>query len=260
MRVEFITEEDLYVLPLFEEFFRKFGAEFEIVRVSCCRIMGGRPRLKLLRELTWLYGIFGLLRLLARYAVAHLLSRLPRRRGANRYYSLKQLCAAYGVAYAPIGNPNADAFVDEVTARGADILISVACPFILKRRLLSLPRLGCVNLHNAPLPRYKGMMPTFWQMFHGEKSVGLTIHYMTEKIDDGMVLFQDRLEIERAETLDHLIRRSKRRAAHCLGRVLRELVNGTATPTPLDKENGTYFSFPSRQQIREFHRRGLRAI
>jgi methionyl-tRNA formyltransferase len=97
-------------------------------------------------------------------------------------------------------------------------------------------------------------------MFHGEKSVGLTIHYMTEKIDDGMVLFQDRLEIEPAETLDHLIRRSKRRAAHCLGRVLRELVNGTATPTPLDKENGTYFSFPSRQQIREFHRRGLRAI
>jgi methionyl-tRNA formyltransferase len=260
MKLEFITEEDLYVLPLFEEFFRNVPADFEIVRVSCCRLMGNRPRHQLIRELIWLYGLVGFFRMAARHLVARLLSRLPRRPGRRRYYSIEQLCAAYGVEYARIGNPNAESFAQEVTARGADILVSVACPFILKRRLLEVPPLGCINLHNAPLPQYKGMMPTFWQLFHGERSVGLTIHYMTEKIDDGRVLFQDRLEIEPAETLDHLIRRSKRRAAHCLAHVLQELCQGTATPVPLGKDNSSYFTFPSRQQIREFHRRGLRAI
>ena len=260
MRVEFITEEDFYVLPLFEEFFRNFGAEFEIVRVSCCRPMGNRPRTQLLRELSWLYGAPGLTRLLGRYALARVLSRVPKRRHASRFYSLKQLCAAYNVPYAAIGSPNTDVYADELRARSADLLISVACPFILKRRILQAPPMGCINLHNAPLPRYKGMMPTFWQLFHGESSVGLTVHYMTEKIDDGMILFQDRLEVEPGETLDRLIRRSKRRAAHSLGRVLRELETGTANPKPMEKENGTYFSFPNRQQIREFHNRGLRAI
>jgi hypothetical protein len=55
MKIEFVTEEDLYVLPLFEEFFRQYASEFEIVRVSCCRMMGNRRRLKLARDLTCLY-------------------------------------------------------------------------------------------------------------------------------------------------------------------------------------------------------------
>jgi len=260
MKLEFITEEDLYVLPLFEEFFRNVPADFEIVRVSCCRIMGNRPRLQLVRELIWLYGITGFCRMVMRHLIARLLSHLPRQPRASRYYSIEQLCASYGVEYARIGNPNAEPFAQEVTARGADILVSVACPFILKRRLLETPPLGCINLHNAPLPKYKGMMPTFWQLYHGERSVGLTIHYMTEKLDDGRVLFQGRLGIEPDETLDHLIRRSKRRAAKCLLQVLQEMGQGTAAAVPLIKEGASYFTFPNRQQIREFHRRGLRAI
>jgi methionyl-tRNA formyltransferase len=120
--------------------------------------------------------------------------------------------------------------------------------------------MGCINLHNAPLPRYKGMMPTFWQMLHGETAVGLTIHYMTEKIDDGRVLFQSMMEISRDETLDQVIRRSKERAAHSLAQVLRQLSEGTATAVVLSNEGGSYFTFPDRGAIREFRRRGLRAI
>jgi methionyl-tRNA formyltransferase len=260
MKIEFITEEDLYVLPLFEEFFRQYASEFEIVRVSCCRMMGNRRRLKLAQELTWLYGVSGFARLLGRFSVSSLLSRLPRHRNAQRHYSIGQLCAAYGIPYARIDNPNSDQFVQELKNRTADLVVSVACPYILKRPLLESPPKGCINLHNAPLPRYKGMMPTFWQMFHGEQKVGLTVHYMTEKIDDGKVLYQDEMDIRHGETLDQLIRRSKHRTAHCLAQVLRQLQNGTAQPVALGTENSSYYTFPNREQIREFRRRGLRAI
>jgi methionyl-tRNA formyltransferase len=260
MKIEFLTEDDFYVLPLFEEFFRRHASRFDIVRVSCCRTMGNRPRGELLRHLLCLYGFTGFMRLLGRYGAARLLSRLPRGPNAPGYYSIEQLCGAYGVPYERIGNPNAEDFRQAVSDRRAEVLISVACPYILKRALLEMPPLGCINLHNAPLPRYKGMMPTFWQVFHGETALGLTIHYMTEEIDDGQILFQDWMEVRQDDTLDQLIRRSKRRAAQCLAQVLDRLETGTIQPVPLSKENSSYFTFPNRDEIREFRRRGLRAI
>lgn len=261
MKIEFLTEEDaLYILPFFEEFLRNFSATFEILQVSCCPLMGSRPRTQLVRELLWLYGAIGFSRLLTRYLIARVLSPMPRGPDAGRYYSISQLCAAYGVPYRRIGNPNTEAFVSEVAGRKADIVVSVACPYILKRRILETPRLGCINLHHAPLPRYKGMMPTFWQLYHGESHVGLTIHSMAEKIDEGQALLQDNLEVRSGESLDELIRRSKRRAAYALARVLGDLDAGTARPVPLGQEDASYFTFPNRAQIREFRRRGFRAI
>jgi hypothetical protein len=70
-------------------------------------------------------------------------------------------------------------------------------------------------------------------MYHGEKPVGLAIHYMTEKVDEGQALLQESLRVREGKPLDHLIRRSKRQAAHRLT---------------------TY------QEIRKFRRRGLRVI
>lgn len=261
MRIEFLTQDDpLYILPLFEEFFRSQGGQFEVVRVSSCPTMGSRSRSKLVRELLQLYGPFGLARLLTRVAASKLMGKRRVPAGAPHYYSLRQLCWAYGAEYRDIGNPNAPEFVAEVKERNCDLIVSVACPYILKKDLLSIPRLGCINIHHAPLPRYKGMMPTFWQMYHGEKSVGLTIHKISERIDEGAALLQERLTIEPGETLDHLIRRSKRHAAHCLVKVLNNIQTGSVEPKPLDQATSSYFTFPTFDEIREFHRRGLRAI
>lgn len=261
MKIEFLTQDDpLYILPFFDEFFRHFASDFEIKRMSCCRAMGRRSRIRLLKEVGSLYGNIGTLRLIGRMAASRLLGSLPRSRNSTRFHSLTQLCRAYGVRYEPVANPNAKAFVAAMADRAPDLIVSVACPYILKEPLLKLPPLGCINIHHAPLPRYKGMMPTFWQMYHGEKKVGVTVHYMAPKVDEGPALLQDELEIEPGEVLDHLIRRSKRHGAHCVGRVLHQLASGTHTATPLNKTEGSYFTFPTLDEIREFRRRGFQSI
>jgi methionyl-tRNA formyltransferase len=261
MKIEFLTQEDpLYILPLFEEFFRNYAGECEITRVSCCPTMGNRSRAQMVRELTALYGYSGFARLLSRLAWSHLLGSRKPERNANRFYSLAQLCRAYGVDYVAVDNPNSSDFVQGIKDRHSDLIVSIACPFILKKPLLSAPPLGCINIHHAPLPRYKGMMPTFWQLYHGERTVGLTVHYMGEKLDEGDALLQESLSVEPGESLDRLICRSKRHAAHCLARVLRQLASGSATRRSLNHEKGSYFTFPTVSQIREFQKRGLRAI
>lgn len=261
MKIEFLTQEDsLYILPFFEEFLRHYAGEFEITRISCCRAMGKRSRVQLLRELLWLYGALGLGRLLLQAAVARVLAGFPRKRTAPRFYSIAQLARAYGVPYEPVGSPNGPGFTQGLQERGADLLVSVACPYILKEKVLAVPPLGCINIHHAPLPRYKGMMPTFWQLYHGEPQLGVTIHTMAAKVDEGDALLQESIPVKRGESLHNLIRESKRHGAHCMARVLRTLQANAAQPIHLDHAKGSYFTFPRREEALEFRRRGLRAI
>jgi len=261
LRIEFLTMDDpLYILPFFQEFIPNFADEFDIVQISCLPTMGKRPRKQLVQELLRLYKPAGFARLLARTAVARTLQVVPRSRSSKTFHSMSQLCKAFSIPCQRLTNPNSPEFVSEVEKREADVLVSVACPAILKDTLLRVPPMGCVNIHHAPLPRYKGMMPTFWQMYHGERSLGLTIHSMAPRVDEGAALLQEELPIEPGTSLDRMIIRSKRHGAHCMARVLRQMHSGVHKPVAFDQSKGTYFTFPTAEEMREFHRRGLRAI
>lgn len=261
MRIVFLTQDDpLYILPFFEEFFRQRPEQVEVAAVFTCKTMGERGRMKLLRELLHLYGPLGLTRLLFRVAASRALALLPARPGARKFHSIAQLCRAFGVRHVFLGNPNQEQPRAQIAELSPDLLVSIACPYILKKTLLELPPLGCINMHHAPLPRYKGMMPTFWQMYHGEKSVGVTIHTMAAKVDEGDALLQESLAIEEGESLDHLIRRSKRHGAHCMARVLTAIAANSQKTISLDHSRGSYFTFPTADEMKEFRRRGMRAI
>ena len=261
MKIEFIVDDNpLYVLPFFEEFVRHYEGEFPIARISLCPSMGRRSRLELFKQLIALYGPLGMVSILTRLTKARLLGLLPRRRGALRYETLTQLCKAHKIPFSRIGNPNQEEYTTALAQRAPDLLVSVACPYILKTKVLSIPCKGCINIHHAPLPKYRGMMPTFWQLFHKEVSVGLTVHYMSDKLDEGQALLQERLTIEPGESLDHLIGRAKRHGAHCMAEVFKRLAMGVPAEIKVDNVQPSYFTFPTTEQMLEFRRRGLRVM
>jgi methionyl-tRNA formyltransferase len=261
MKIVFLTQDDpIYILPFFDEFFRQDLGEIEIKGIFSCKTMGDRKRVKLLRELLSLYGTLGLSRLLIRRVNCKFAEQLPAKPGARRFYSVPQIGRAFQVPHAFIGNPNRDDAVTQISALSPDLLVSVACPYILKEKLLTLPPLGCVNIHHAPLPRYKGMMPTFWQMYQGEHAVGLTIHTMAARVDEGSALLQEQLPMVKGESLDSLIRRTKRHGAHCMLRVLQQIAEQKQGKLSVEDGPGSYFTFPTAAEIKEFRRRGFRAI
>jgi len=53
-----------------------------------------------------------------------------------------------------------------------------------------------LNLHNAPLPKYRGVRPINWALKNGENWHGVTIHRMTPGIDDGPVYIQEHFRID----------------------------------------------------------------
>ena len=59
---------------------------------------------------------------------------------------------------------------------------------IIPASLLSIPRLGILNLHPALLPKYRGRLSNVWALFNGETEHGVTLHWMTEKMDAGPII------------------------------------------------------------------------
>ena len=136
--------------------------------------------------------------------------------------------------------------------------MSVSCPQIFDRPLIDLPPRGCINVHGAILPNYRGIMPSFWMLANGEREAGVSVFFVNQDVDAGELCGQRVFETRPGETLDAFLRRSKAIAADLLLAVLREIEEGTVSRAPLDLAMGSYFSWPDRQVVRRFQAAGGR--
>jgi methionyl-tRNA formyltransferase len=245
MNLVFFTQEDpLYVRIFFEEFLKIRDRSDRILAVVISKPMGKRSATDLARQMYGFYGPLGFLRMGARYAAAKATGR-----------TIGRLVRSRGMRVIERSDLNSAEFIATIKGYDADMFISVASPIIFKKEILSLPRACSINIHNAPLPRYRGMMPNFWQLFHGEEKTGVTVHRMALTIDGGEAIRQEYLPVLPGETLDHLIRRTKKRNALLLKEVLDDFRAGSVTFTPIEGE-GSYYTFPTKAEAREFKRRG----
>lgn len=77
-----------------------------------------------------------------------------------------------------------------------DLIVSTSFPWRLPADLLDLPRLGAINLHPSPLPRYRGTDTLRWQLRHGERAGAVTMHRMARDFDTGTILGQMPIAID----------------------------------------------------------------
>jgi len=154
---------------------------------------------------------------------------------------------------------NSNDFLDQLRSMDVSLIVSVACPQIVRSDLLQLPENGCINIHGALLPLYRGRMPSFWVLANGETKTGVTVHYMNEKVDDGPIIVQKEVPIEPDDTLHSLILRSKVGCgANALVEAVKKILSGNVDVMPNDAALGSYFSKPTPEAVFEFRRRGRR--
>src|SRR4029453_18999096 len=81
-----------------------------------------------------------------------------------------------------------------------DVLVVVAYGLILPPVALSLPRLGCVNIHASLLPRWRGAAPIQRAILAGDVETGVTIMQMDAGLDTGPMLLRRSLAIAPDDT------------------------------------------------------------
>lgn len=250
LRLLFVTEDDpLYVIRFFEVFFDEYPRDqIEIVGVSVQEAFH-EPIWKTARRMLRFYGPVDFVRLCFRYVGVKL-----------RGDSIAKLAQAKGLPLVACGSVNDPAYIERVREINPDVVASVAAPEIFKKGILGVPSLGCINIHSGKLPIYRGMMPNFWQLLHGEKHAVVTVHEMVEKLDAGGILGTLEWPLEARDSLDRVITGTKRDGARLMLDVLLKMKRGEATATPLDMTGKKYFSFPKPADVKAFRQRGHRML
>jgi methionyl-tRNA formyltransferase len=172
--------------------------------------------------------------------------------------SVRQVARHLAVPCVSTTELHSDQMLAYLKSLDLDVIVSFSAPIVFKERLLTLPRHGCINLHCSLLPRYAGLLPSFWVLYHHEAEAGATVHYMDTRIDNGGILGQEVVPIEPGATMLEVIRRTKRVGGDLMARVVQAIASGTVSVRENREEEGSYFGWPTIEQMRQFRRQGGR--
>ena len=100
-----------------------------------------------------------------------------------------------------INDPEGIALLEKLAP---DLLVVAAYGQILSQKALSIPRLGCINLHASLLPRHRGASPIAHAILAGDAETGVSVIRMTAGLDAGEVIGMVKTAIEPDETAESL--------------------------------------------------------
>ncbi len=101
-------------------------------------------------------------------------------------------------------NPNIDEVHQQLSVEKIDLCVLAAYGYIIKSKLLNIPKKGFINIHPSLLPKYRGAAPIQRAIMNNEKKTGVTTFFMNEGMDAGEIILQSETEINENETFDEL--------------------------------------------------------
>ena len=165
-----------------------------------------------------------------------------------------QLSKRYGFQVFEVENLNGQEAIEKLQSLKPDLGIVLGTR-VLKRPLFEIPRLGCINLHKGRVPDYRGMPPGIWELYEGEHSAGVTVHFVDDGLDTGDVLDTSEVPIHRKETPESLSAKLTHEGSRVLARVVQQIQDGTAQRHPQPRSDRKPRTRPTRAQLQELARR-----
>ncbi len=260
IRVAFITQEDSFVIP------QNIKRVMELQGVKTEQIVVVDSKGSVTNRKSIFAKGFGLRQtihmgvILLWANLSNVVDSLFGFRLLKRKRSIEAMARKHNVSFQKITNPNADEFVGAIESQGIDLIISYSCPSVFKPRLLKAAKHGCINLHCSLLPKYAGLLPSFWVLFHGEKEAGATVHYMDDKIDNGAILGQCTVPVESGITMFELIHQTKAAGGELMADVVEAFRDGVTESVANPTEHGSYYTWPTIDEMKAFRNRGGRLI
>lgn len=129
---------------------------------------------------------------------------------------------------------------EEVLAFEPDLIITCAYGQLVPDEILNYPRLGCINVHASLLPKLRGGAPIHRCIIEGHSKTGVTIMYMSSKLDAGDIISQKEIAIEYDDTAESLHEKLAKLGSELLLETLPSIIDKTNTRTKQDEDKVTY--------------------
>ena len=252
MNIVLITQDEpFYLAEQLKYLFNNFP---EHSRITGCVVLSPSPfgkRKTFLQKANETRKIFGN-GFFAYYSFQYILSKLNPKKSVTKLLKDNNIPAIY--LEKSINNKSS---LELIKNHKPDLLISILGNEIFKKPIIELAPKGCLNLHTALLPKYRGLMPTFWVLKNNEKQTGVSVFFIDEGIDSGPILVQKKMEIN-DQTQVQLIRETKKLGMEAIIESLEKIYTGKFELILNKDEDSTYFSLPNTKDVKEFLKNGKR--
>jgi methionyl-tRNA formyltransferase len=165
----------------------------------------------------------------------------PRGRGQKiTHAAVKALALEHGI---PVYQPDRlkpPEVAETVRAWQADLGVVAAYGRIIPEHLLTIPRVGMINVHASLLPKYRGAAPVHRAVINGDRQTGVTIMRVVKELDAGGMFAKVTRPIGPDETSDVVETALADMGAELLVTVVDQLASGTAREEPQDETQATY--------------------
>lgn len=143
--------------------------------------------------------------------------------------------------YQPSRIKKNEELIEEIRKLNPDVICVVAYGKLLPKKILNIPRYGCINVHASLLPKYRGAAPIQWAVLNGDKTTGVTTMYMDQGMDTGDIILKEEVEIGEDETTGELWDRLTKIGGELLVKTLQQIEKGTA---PREKQGNDFTIAP----------------
>lgn len=254
----FIQDDPFYLPRVLDKYLREFSGSTAGINIQSVA-QGKRSVLRTAADLYRVYGFRYFQWKCRCYLWRKLVSTSNSfRRSPRKLVSVAAVARKYGVPTTVATNVNSEEFRKHLRDLGVDLIVSISGTQLYRKALLQQTPAGIINCHGGLLPRYRGLMPSFWTLANGETTGGVTVHFVDEKLDSGPILVQREYRILPNDSLEDVIARSKDLAAEAIIEAVRLIERGDP---PLQENNAaeaTSYSMPCRADTLRLRQRGHR--
>lgn len=251
IKVGIITQEDPFFLAeAIDYFFSRLPKDQ--IEIVVAVVFPGSPfgkQLSFMGKALHCISVFGL-SFFIHYGVRFVLCKLDARKSVKKTIMRMQV-----PVIDDIHKLNTDKSVAKIMHYKPNVLVSIGGNQIFGHKVIQAPRKGILNLHTALLPRYRGLMPTFWVLKNDEKETGVSVFQVDKGIDTGDILVQKKIAIH-GQSQAELIRATKLLGMDAMIEAILAIKADSVTLIPNPDELSTYFHFPTRRDVKAFYRKG----
>jgi len=156
---------------------------------------------------------------------------------------------------------NSPEIMDTLAELSPDLIISIRYGQILKEAVINLPTKGVLNLHSGILPKYKGVMATFWALKNNDSELGTTLHTIENgSIDTGRIIKTSKMKSRADKSyLWHVLELYKQGSLDIVA-AIESLERDELLHSEAQEESDLYFTFPTEIECNDFEKSGFTIV
>jgi len=179
--------------------------------------------------------------------------------GISKDPSIAAYAESKGIPTLSITTPNSKKFRTHLETLNLDIIINQS-QNIVKKELLSIPKIGVLNRHNALLPKNRGRLTPFWVALNGEKETGVSIHFVEEGIDSGDIIVQKKYKVKNRDNFNSIVKKNYTIAAKAMIEAINILERKEFNYISNDDDLATYNTTPSLNEAFQYRMKRIKSL